>query len=130
MNFDCVCSNIFFTFQFMASESSLLHRCTNSWHPEYRLKWPGIRRTKKGGFTLLLRSQTVQLMTSVYYYVTKCSPLMAFIVSYLVKWHHQFLRQKASMYMWLQMTRVAFIETTFHVAQTEVHVIKKYASVI
>ena len=50
MNFDCFCSKISFTFQFMASESSL----PQTWYPVYQpsasgipLKMYGIRGTKK-----------------------------------------------------------------------------------
>ena len=53
MNFDCFWSKIVFTFQFMASESSLLHR----WHPAYQPLASGIplKMTRhpayqKGGF--------------------------------------------------------------------------------
>ena len=50
MNFDCFGSKIHFTFQFMASESSLLQK----WHPAYQPSASGIplkmaRCTKKGG---------------------------------------------------------------------------------
>jgi len=39
MNFDCLCSKIIFTFQFMAFESSLLQK----WHPAYQLSASGIQ---------------------------------------------------------------------------------------
>ena len=47
MNFDCFCSKHIFTFQFMTSESSLLQKYQPS-ASGIPLKWPCIRRTKKG----------------------------------------------------------------------------------
>ena len=57
MNFDWFCSKIVFTFSIhdpnlVFSKSG--NQRTNHLHPEYRLKWPGIRHNKKRGFTLIM----------------------------------------------------------------------------